>query len=175
MQLNFIINFLSLDTKLVTSAVYMESFASEYFFLIQLFSDLISKVFAYKIAWYHEVFPIISLQPCVTNLLFLKGYLESTSSKLKQERDREKDRDRERQRQKDRDRDRDRERQREKEKEKERERDEKAGMTRKVFWKITFFQIQPAKSLNLLRSLALQSLWVKKWLVTSHSTAMECL
>ena len=62
----------------------MESFASEYFFLIQLFSDLISKVFAYKIAWYHEVFPIISLQPGVTNLLFLKGYLESTSSKLKQ-------------------------------------------------------------------------------------------
>ena len=72
----------------------MESFASEYFFLIQLFSDLISKVFAYKIAWYHEVFPIISLQPGVTNLLFLKGYLESTSSKLKQERDRDKDRDR---------------------------------------------------------------------------------
>ena len=144
MQLNFIINFLSLDTKLVTSAVYMESFASEYFFLIQLFSDLISKVFAYKTAWYHEVFPIISLQPCVTNLLFLKGYLESTSSKLKQERDREKDRDRERQRQKDRDRDRDRERQREKEKEKERERG-KGWHDKESFLKNNFFSNSACK------------------------------
>ena len=169
MQLNFIINFLSLETKLVTSAVYMESFASEYFFLIQLFSDLISKVFAYKIAWYHEVFPIISLQPGVTNLLFLKGYLESTSSKLKQERDRDKDRDRKTETETETETDRERKRKRR------REGEEKTGMTRKVFWKITFFQIQRAKSLNLLRSLALQSLWVKKWLVTSHSTAMECL
>ena len=120
MQLNFIINFLSLDTKLVTSAVYMESFASEYFFLIQLFSDLISKVFAYKTAWYHEVFPIISLQPCVTNLLFLKGYLESTSSKLKQERDREKDRDRETETERQRQRQRETEREREREGERER-------------------------------------------------------
>ena len=120
MQLNFIINFLSLDTKLVTSAVYMESFSSEYFFLIQLFSDLISKVFAYKTAWYHEVFPIISLQPCVTNLLFLKGYLESTSSKLKQERDREKDRDRETETERQRQRQRETEREREREGERER-------------------------------------------------------
>ena len=77
-------------------------------------------------------------------MLFLKGYLESTSSKLKQERDRDKDRDRERQRQKDRDRDRDRERQREKEKEKERERG-KGWHDKESFLKNNFFSNSACK------------------------------
>ena len=41
-------------------------------FQMRLFSELISKTFVYKIAWYHEVFQIITHQPHGTNLLFLK-------------------------------------------------------------------------------------------------------
>ena len=54
-------------------------------FRIKLFSDLIikaiSNTFDGKIAWYYEVFQIITLQPRDKNLLFLQGYLKSTVSK----------------------------------------------------------------------------------------------
>ena len=49
-------------------------------FRIKLFSDVISKTFVYKIAWYHEVFQIIAHQPSGTNLLFLQSYLRSIAS-----------------------------------------------------------------------------------------------
>ena len=42
---------------------------------------------------------------------------------------------------------------------------EKTYVTRKVFWKISFFHFQPDKALNVLRYLELQSFLAKKKLV----------
>ena len=51
------INFLLRDTKLVISAVHVESVASVYVcFPRHLLSRLISKIFVYIFTWYHEVF-----------------------------------------------------------------------------------------------------------------------
>ena len=41
----------------------------------------ISQTFAGKITWYHEVFQIITLQPCGINSLFPQSYLEPTVRK----------------------------------------------------------------------------------------------
>ena len=76
-----IINFLPRDTKLVNSTMHVnQSKVHVFVFEMTLFLELISKTFAYKIAWYHEVFQIITLPPRC-KLALSKGYLESTASK----------------------------------------------------------------------------------------------
>ena len=91
-----------------------------------------SKTVVYKIAWYHEVYQIITHQTRDANLLFLQGHLESNArlcfSNLEWK--------------------------------------EKTYVTRKVFWKISFFHFQLDKALNILRYSERQSFLAKKKLVT---------
>ena len=80
MQLNGRNQFPTRNTKFVNSAVHAECLFSESS-CFQIWSlRPISKTSDGKIAWYLELFQIITLQPCDKSLLFLQGYLESTVS-----------------------------------------------------------------------------------------------
>ena len=81
MQLSGRNQFPTRNTKFANSSVHAEFLLSESscFQIWEL--RPISKTFDGKIAWYHEVFQIITLHPRDKNLLYLQGYLESTVSK----------------------------------------------------------------------------------------------
>ena len=111
--------------------------------LIKLFPKLLSKTFVYKIERYHEVLQIITPQPRGTNLFFLQVYLESTVSKRK---------------------------------clcfglsERETEREEKSGMTKEDFWKISFF------TFSLKSSKYLEILGFSKTLSKKEAIELICL
>ena len=114
-----------------------QSQAHVFVFWIKAFSDLIIKTVVSKIAWYQEVYQIITHQPRYTNLHFLQDHLESNIRlcfwNLEWK--------------------------------------EKTYVTRKVFWKISFFHFQPGKALIVLRYLKLQSFLAKKNLVNYYMCA----
>ena len=63
----------------LTQCMKNQSQAHVFVFWIKAFSDLMSKTVVYKIAWYHEVYQIITHQTRDANLLFLQGHLESNA------------------------------------------------------------------------------------------------